>query len=148
MATITIKMDKNSNAERLNFVYVDGKKIGRLSHGETQNFDVQHGNHNLEIRSGLLRIIRSRQVNFSLSDIENRLFLTSFTKFSKSIYSMIIPVILGILFIPLVINGSLLSRLTEDQRWICGGVFLLLILVLYTYSLRYKVIKIEEVDRL
>lgn len=108
-------MEKNPSGDRFNFVYADGKRIGRLSQGVTKTFDVKPGTQSLEIRSGLLRIIRSNQINISIAANAEKLFLTSFTEFSKSIFFMIIPVMMGILFIPLVINGSLLNQLTEDQ---------------------------------
>lgn len=144
MARITFQSEHDPNGSRLNSIFLDGKRIGKLLNGMTQSFDVSQGSHKLQVRKGFLRIIHSPEISFSVSGSDEKMYSVTYSKFYKSIVSKILPIILGILFIPVIINNSLLSDLTENQRWITGTLFLMLILLIYIYLIRKSVLKIEE----
>lgn len=143
MAKITIQI-KKSWASLLSFhhIYLNDEKIGNVKNYEIWEFDILPGNHNLQIKSGLLKLIRSTNINFTINQAEEIKYLFKFTLFAKlfDLISVItILVVLGFLNTTSYSNNilSLLSVLFP----------LLLVIFFLKYLLRNNFIKLEKFER-
>lgn len=143
MAKITIQI-KKSYASLLSFhhIYVDNKKIGNAKNYEILEFDISPGNHNLHIKSGWLKLIRSSNINFTLNEAEEIQYIFKFTLFSKlfDLFSVITM---------LIVLGFLNTTSYSNKILSLLSVFLplLLVIIFLKYLLRNNFIKLEKFER-
>jgi hypothetical protein len=101
MAKITIQI-KKSWASLLSFhhIYLDDEKIGSVKNYDILEFHLSPGNHNLQIKSGWLKLIQTNIIEFAINEAEEVKYFFKFTLFAKlfDLISIItILVVLGFL---------------------------------------------------
>ena len=143
MAKITIQI-KKSWASLLSFhhIYLDDEKIGNVKNYEIWEFDILPGNHNLQIKSGLLKLIRSTNINFTINQAEEIKYLFKFTLFAK-LFDLISVITI------LVVLGFLNTTSYSNNILSLLSVFLplLLVIIFLKYLLRNNFIKLEKFER-
>ncbi len=93
---ITRKKEWNNRLREIG-VYVDGKKLGTISNGETKTFDVPPGTHQLMAK---IDWCRSKELPFLVSENEKKYFRLSGFKYS----GIITPLVFGILILHILIK--------------------------------------------
>lgn len=113
---ITRKNEWNNRLREIG-VYVDGKKLGTVSNGETKTFTVPAGTHQLMAK---IDWCRSRELPFLIEEDEKKYFRLSGFKYSN----IIIPFAFGILVLHIIIK-----RFTgfEHLIWLAFPAFFLMI---------------------
>jgi len=88
-----IRVERNSewnNKARAIGIYIDGEKVGTINDGETQEYEVENGKHEIFAK---IDWCRSPKIELNISENETKTIKLSGFKYSK----WILPALLGIM---------------------------------------------------
>lgn len=83
------KSEWNNKGRKIG-IYVDGKKVGSINDGETQEYEIENGTHEILAK---IDWCRSQKINLNITENETKTIKLSGFKYG----SWIFPIILGIM---------------------------------------------------
>jgi len=89
-----IRIERNSewnNKARAIGIYIDGKKVGTINDGETQEYQVDNGKHEIFMK---IDWCRSPKINLDITENETKILKLSGFKYGAWIYSILFGIIL------------------------------------------------------
>lgn len=99
MPKITLRSTKGWNNRDRNFgIYLDGQKIGMIQSGYTKEFEIETGEHQLKVKSGLfgtkktsVNLGKDEKRSIKLKGSNFRIWLVSLILFSAVLFLTLIP---------------------------------------------------------
>ena len=114
-----IRVERNSewnNKARAIGIYIDEKKVGTINDGETQEYEIENGTHEIFAK---IDWCRSKKIKLNITENETKTISLSGFKYSNWIFSTII----GILVFYYVVKYALNIEL-NFLMWVIGIGFL------------------------
>ncbi|MFH1119816.1 MAG: hypothetical protein V1775_08325 [Bacteroidota bacterium] len=107
MAKITIQTKDSWIAWFSSYkVYLDGERIGKISNGFEDSFEIAPGNHSLQIKFGPLNIYASPELGFGTVDEKETAFIAGFTAFAGQ-FEMVATILI---VIAIILSSTILDR--------------------------------------